>query len=328
MNDGAFIQGPTLVALMMGLLAFISIIGLCLPFLQPDLMKSRLKRIADRRRELSEQQRARLNAVGAARPSWRQQTKRMSLMKAVIERLNLRQMMDQPGLRKKLLQAGWRGTGPLITFTFLRLVLPLGGAGVAGLFVFGSSNPRLTVLIKLVIMLLAAAIAYYLPNILLANAIVKRQKEMQRAFPDALDLMVICVESGLSVEAGFGKVSSEMGPDAPVIAEEFGLTNAELAYLSDRRLALENLSDRTGLQTVKSFVTALAQSEKYGTPVAVSLRVVAQENRDSRMSRAEEKAASLPAKLTVPMVLFFLPVLFMVLIGPTIIQALRAVKGG
>jgi tight adherence protein C len=151
---------------------------------------------------------------------------------------------------------------------------------------------------------------------------------MQRAFPDALDLMVICVESGLSVEAAFGKVSSEMGADAPVIAEEFGLTTAELAYLSDRRQALENLSDRTGLQTVKSFVTALAQSEKYGTPVAVSLRVVAQENRDSRMSRAEEKAASLPAKLTVPMVLFFLPVLFMVLIGPTIIQALRAVKGG
>jgi tight adherence protein C len=169
----------------------------------------------------------------------------------------------------------------------------------------------------------AGLIGFYLPSILLTNAITRRQQDIQRKFPDALDLMVICVEAGLSLEAALGRVVEELGADAPALCEELGLTTAELAFLSDRRQALENLAERAGTQPIRSLVTALIQSERYGTPLGAALRVVSQESRDSRMAKAEEKAASLPAKLTVPMVSFFLPVLFMVLIGPTIIQVIR-----
>ncbi|MDP6691134.1 MAG: type II secretion system F family protein, partial [Alphaproteobacteria bacterium] len=151
------------------------------------------------------------------------------------------------------------------------------------------------------------------------------QKAIQKIFPDALDLMVICVEAGLSMEAAFHRVASELQSQGPEFTEELGLTTAELAFLPDRRQALLNLSERTGLPAVKALVTALAQAEKYGTPVSVSLRVLSQEQRDERMSRAEQKAGALPAQLTVPMIVFFLPVLFIVLIGPAIIKAMNTI---
>ena len=154
----------------------------------------------------------------------------------------------------------------------------------------------------------------------LGNAIKKRQLSIKRAFPDALDLLLICVESGMSVELAFRKVSAEIGTQSIPLAEEFALTTAELSYLSDRKIAYENLSKRTGLDGVKSVCMALSQSERYGTPLGLSLRVMAQENRDQRMTEAEKKAASLPPLLTVPMVLFFLPVLFIVILGPTYIK--------
>jgi tight adherence protein C len=163
-----------------------------------------------------------------------------------------------------------------------------------------------------------------LPSILISNAITKRQNEIIKKFPDALDLTVICIESGVSLEAAFTRVSEEMAADAPALSEEFAITTAELAFLSDRKQALDNFSERTAVGPIKSLVTALIQSEKYGTPLAAALRVVSQESRETRMAKAEEKAAALPAKLTVPMVVFFLPVLFMVLIGPTIIQVMAA----
>jgi tight adherence protein C len=162
----------------------------------------------------------------------------------------------------------------------------------------------------------AIAIGYFLPQILLKNAITKRQQVLQRAFPDALDLIVICVEAGMSVEAAFNKVTEQMLESAPLMAEEMGLTAAELAFISERKVAFENMYDRTGLQGFKTLSSTLVQSEKYGTPVAAGLRVLAQENREARMAAAEKKAASLPAKLTVPMIVFFLPVLFMVIAGP------------
>ncbi|MBV8535563.1 MAG: type II secretion system F family protein, partial [Alphaproteobacteria bacterium] len=174
----------------------------------------------------------------------------------------------------------------------------------------------------------AAAIGYCLPTVLVSNAVGRRQQELQRAFPDGLDLTVICVESGLSLDAAFSRVADELDSSARALAEEIGLTTAELTFLSDRRQALENLAERTGTAPVKALVTALIQSERYGTPLGTALRVVSQESRDARMSKAEEKAASLPAKLTVPMVTFFLPVLFMVLIGPMIIQVIQAFHHG
>ncbi|MFZ0402187.1 MAG: type II secretion system F family protein, partial [Pseudolabrys sp.] len=161
-----------------------------------------------------------------------------------------------------------------------------------------------------------------LPLLLLKNKINRRQLSIKRAFPDTLDLLLICVESGMSIEAAFRKVSDEVGTQSVALAEELTLTTAELSYLPDRRQAYENLAKRTDLDGVKSVCMALQQAERYGTPLATMLRVMAQENRDMRMSEAEKKAAGLPPKLTVPMILFFLPVLFIVILGPAAIKVM------
>jgi tight adherence protein C len=160
---------------------------------------------------------------------------------------------------------------------------------------------------------------FYLPNLYIKNKTNRRQLSIKRAWSDALDLLLICVESGMSIEAAMQRVSREIGRQSVPLAEELTLTTAELSYLPDRRKAFENLGKRTGLMTVKSVVTSLIQSERYGTPLGQALRVLAQENRDMRMSEAEKKAAALPPKLTVPMILFFLPVIFVVILGPSLI---------
>jgi tight adherence protein C len=314
------LDANVVVPLVFSALAFLTVIGLALPWLQPDMFATRLKVIRERRAELNRQRRAELERTGLRRA---EPSGRVNLMRAVLERLNLRNITDQPELKKKLVRAGWRGAAPLICFTFLRLILPLTFAGFALLLVFNRSGGPVSPMLGLSIAIGAALVGYWLPNILVTNAITRRQQDIQRNFPDALDLMVICVEAGLSLEAAFSRVSEELGVGARAIAEEIGITNAELAFLSDRRQALDNLAERTGTAAVKSLVTSLIQSERYGTPLGAALRNVSQESRETRMARAEEKAASLPAKLTVPMVTFFLPVLFMVLIGPTIIQVIK-----
>src|SRR5262249_55755075 len=152
------------------------------------------------------------------------------------------------------------------------------------------------------------------------NLVQRRQTSIKQAFPDALDMLLICVQSGMSAEAAFGKVADEIGIASLELAEELSLTTAELSYLPDRRAAYENLGKRTGLPGVKAVTTALIQAERYGTSIGRALRVMAQENREARMAEAEKKAAALPPKLTVPMIVFFLPVLFIVIMGPAAIQ--------
>jgi tight adherence protein C len=319
------LQDPNfIVPLVFSVLSFLTVIGLGLPWLQPDMFAARLKVIKRRREELSQQRRQRLEQQ---RPSFRRISGRVDFMRMVLEKLNLKNIAEQPALKKKLVRAGWRGPAPMITFTFLRLVLPLAAAGATALFLFGSGDHSFSPTLLLVC-LAAALVGYYLPTVLVTNAASRRQKDLQKAFPDGLDLTVICVEAGLSLDAAFSRVADELDSSARALAEEIGLTTAELAFLSDRRQALENLAERTGTPPVKALVTALIQSERYGTPLGTALRVVSQESRDGRMAKAEEKAASLPAKLTVPMVTFFLPVLFMVIIGPTIIQVLRVFHHG
>lgn len=182
--------------------------------------------------------------------------------------------------------------------------------------------------IKFVIALAVAAIGFYAPNFYISNIVSKRQTSIRRAWPDALDLLLICVESGMSAEASFRKVSEEIGVQSVALAEELTLTTAELSYLQERRQAYENLGSRTGLDTVKGVMTSLIQAERYGTPLGQSLRVLAQENRDQRMTAAEKKAAALPPKLTVPMIVFFLPVLLAVILGPAAITVIHAQNGG
>jgi len=176
--------------------------------------------------------------------------------------------------------------------------------------------------VKIGICIAAAYIGMHLPLMILKSKIQRRQLSIKRAFPDTLDLLLICVESGMSIEAAFKKVSDEIGTQSVPLAEELTLTMAELSFLSDRRQAYENLAKRTDLDGVKSVCMALQQAERYGTPLGTMLRTMAQENRDMRMSEAEKKAAGLPPKLTVPMILFFLPVLFIVILGPAAIKVM------
>ncbi len=178
-------------------------------------------------------------------------------------------------------------------------------------------------MVKMLICIGATYLGMQLPGLFVKNKIARRQLSIRRAFPDALDLLLICVESGMSIEAGFKKVAQEIGTQSIPLAEELTLTTAELSYLPDRRQAYENLAKRTNLEGVKSVCMALQQAERYGTPMAQTLRVMAQENRDMRMSEAEKKAAGLPPKLTVPMILFFLPVLFVVILGPAAIKVMQ-----
>ncbi|MBF0394063.1 MAG: type II secretion system F family protein [Alphaproteobacteria bacterium] len=286
------------------------------PFLQRDQLASRLKAVAERRQELSAKQKAMLQKSTRFQPR-----RHVSLMKSVLSRLKLQNMMENKGLKNRLAQAGYRRQSAIITFIFLRIASPMLFSGLALIFV--TSNPTYAakaLSVKLMICGGAAAIGYILPPTLLSNMIQKRQKTLGLSFPDALDLMLICVEAGLSIEAAFGRVTEELGEGSPELAEELGLTTAELAFLGDRRTAYDNLSDRTGMASVKSLCTSLLQAEKYGTSVSTALRVIAQENRDARMAAAEKKAASLPAQLTVPMIIFFLPVLFLVIAGPAYIK--------
>lgn len=299
--------------------AFISVLAVGLPLVQRDQFGQRLKAVAAKRQELSQKQRESLQQRSRFQPKLH-----VGMMKAVLDRLKLQNLMEARDLKKTLARAGWRRQSAAVTYIFSRIALPVVLA-VATL-VFVSSSPGFAskaLAVKLLICAGAAAVGYYLPAILLKNAITKRQQLVNRGFPDALDLLVICVEAGLSIEAAFNRVTDEMSETNPEIAEEMGLTAAELAFLGDRRQAYENLAERTGLPAVKSLATALAQAEKYGTSVANALRVISGEVRDARMSAAEKKAAALPAQLTVPMIVFFLPVLFLVIIGPAVIKVMK-----
>jgi len=237
-----------------------------------------------------------------------------------VEDFNLTKWLAQEAARDKLTMAGYRGQAPYVTFLFARAVAPIVLFLGTMLYVFVITHMNKPLSLKLGICIVAAYLGLQAPMLFLKNAISKRQLSIKRAFPDALDLLLICVESGMSVEVAFRKVAAEIVSQSVALSEEFALTTAELSYLQDRKIAYENLAKRTGLDGVKSVCLALQQSERYGTPLGQSLRVMAQENRDMRMNEAEKKAAALPPKLTVPMILFFLPCLFIVILGPTYIK--------
>ena len=221
-----------------------------------------------------------------------------------------------------LMQAGFRGQAPYITYLFFRMAMPIVMLLSAVFYIFVVLKLDYPLTMKLAMSIGAAYFGVYSPNLFLKNKIQRRQLSIKRAFPDALDLLLICVESGMSIEAAFRKVSEEIGTQSVALAEEMTLTTAELSYLPDRRAAYENLAQRTGIEGVRAVCLALQQAERYGTPLGTTLRVMAQENRDLRMSEAEKKAAGLPPKLTVPMIVFFLPVLFVVILGPAAIRVM------
>lgn len=312
----------TLFTAIAALAAFLTVVSLAFPLLQGDRLATRLKSVAERREELRRKSREALKAGGQLRPQsdgW---------MKQAVEQLKLERIVESPGIKEKLVMAGMRGQRPFIVFMLARFVTPIlfFAAAVIYLFVFDTADRD--TLTQFMIVLVAFTTGYYLPPIWVGNVVTRRQQKIQRAFPDSLDLLLICVESGMSIEAAFNKVAEEIGVQSVELAEEMALTTAELSYLPERRLAYENLGKRTGLDGVKAVTTALIQSERYGTSLGQALRVMGDENRKIRMQMAEKKAAALPAKLTVPMIAFFLPVLFVVILGPAIMSFQGSGFGG
>jgi tight adherence protein C len=300
-------------ALLIALAVFGTVISVLLPYLQTDKLETRLKAVTDQREKLRKQSRAALdNPKGLRR-------KDDSVVGNISSKLNLAKALEDPNIVNNLAKAGLRGPGPLSAFYFARMTMPFVGALLMFFYIFFVNDHGFAPVLKYGSLLFGAAAGFYAPNIYISNVAQKRQQSIMRAFPDALDMLLICVEAGMSIELGFSKVSQEVGSASSELAEEFGLTVAELSYLPERRQAYENLAKRTGNEGIKAVCMALGQAERYGTPLGDALRVMAKENRDMRMAQAEKKAAALPAQLTVPMILFFLPVLFLVVLGPAYI---------
>jgi tight adherence protein C len=320
-----YLLDPQFVVMVLaGVAAFATVTSFVLPLLSGDRLDSRMKYVASERERLRAERMARM-VEEQRQGKLRKEPK--SFMKQVVEQLNLRKALETDETRERLKMAGLRGQAPVVAFLFFRATLPLAGLGLAFFYLFFVNDYGLPPLARLGLSIGGAYLGFYLPNIFISNLIQRRQKSIRRVFPDSLDLLLICVQAGMSIESAMNKVAGEIGPRSLELAEEFSLTTAELSYLQERRQAYENFGKRTGLPVVRAVGTSLIQAERYGTAISQALRVLAKESRDMRMAEAEKKAAALPPKLTVPMILFFLPVLFVVILGPAFIQVM-ALRGG
>ncbi|HYA04854.1 MAG TPA: type II secretion system F family protein [Xanthobacteraceae bacterium] len=315
---GQFFDIDVLTMLFAGVAAAATVLTLAMPFLAADTLSKRMKAVALEREKMRQRERERL--AQQSKVVLRQSPK--MYMKRAVDNFNLSKWVGQEAARAMLVQAGYRGQAPYVTYLFFRMTMPAVMLLASLFYIFVVIELDYPPMLKVAICIGCAYFGMHIPNLFLKNKIQRRQTSIKRAFPDALDLLLICVESGISIEMAFRKVSEEIGAQSVALAEEFTLTTAELSYLPDRRQAYDNLAQRTGLEGVKAVCLALQQSERYGTPLATTLRVMAQENRDMRMAEAEKKAAGLPPKLTVPMIVFFLPVLFVVILGPAAIRVM------
>jgi tight adherence protein C len=313
----ALVSPQLAVTVLAAISAFATAITILMPMLSRDRLDARMQVMATERDKMRA---ARLAELTKREGAGRLRSTSKGFMQDIVEKLNLRQVFDTEEVRDKMKMAGLRGQAPLVAYMFFRVTLPVSITIFALIYLFVLSDYQYPPIVKFGLALGAGYIGFYLPNMFVENLVQRRQTSIKEAFPDCIDMLLICVQSGMSIEAAFAKVSGEVGPTSIELAEELSLTTAELSYLQDRRLAFENLGKRTGIPGIKAVATALIQAERYGTPVGAALRTMAKENRDMRMSEAEKKAAALPPKLTVPMIVFFLPVLFIVILGPAMIQ--------
>jgi tight adherence protein C len=313
------VSSPRLLAMLFAAVAAVAtVITLAMPLLVTDSLTQRMKAVALEREQMRQRERERLSR--GEKVALRRSPKQY--MQSIVDQFNLNKWVGQETARAMLVQAGYRGQAPYVTYLFFRMLMPAVMLVFTALYIFVVLDLDQPPMVKVGICLAATYLGMHVPSLFLKNRIQHRQLSIRRAFPDALDLLLICVESGMSVEAGFKRVAAEIGTQSIPLAEELTLTTAELSYLQDRRQAYQNLAIRTNLEGVKSVCMALQQAERYGTPMATTLRVMSQENRDMRMAEAEKKAAGLPPKLTVPMIVFFLPVLFIVILGPAAIRVM------
>ena len=294
-----------------------TLVAVASPWLQSDALSRRIKSVGAERERIRARERERLRS---AQTKSTLRAKPSGLIKQLVETLNLSTWLSTESAKKQLAMAGYRGVGAEYVFLAFRLFTPIAFFLTAAVYMFLIINWDRPLVFKIGIAVAAAYAGIKAPEVFLRNTIAKRGKELERAYPNTLDLLLICVESGMSIELAVRKVSEEIGVESIAMAEEMALMAAELSFLEERRIAFENLGARTGLDSIRSLITVLSQSERYGTPLGAALRVLAQESRDLRMTAAEKKAAALPPTLTVPMILFFLPGLFAAILTPAAIQ--------
>jgi tight adherence protein C len=307
----------TLISVLTGLGTFASVLAVIRAFVPHDPMRSRLALHAKRRSEL------RTALVATPR---RGRPAPVNLLRSLVDRLKLTQGEESRTSAEKLAQAGLRSRDALVVFLGIRLIMPL-ILGVTVWIAVTATAPGLATTYKMLATVVGAVTGAYGPSLLLGKRIKRRQKAIQKALPDALDLLVICAEAGLSLDGALTRVAREIGNAATELADELGLTAIELGFLPNRSEALRNLMRRVDIPSIRGVVNTLAQTERYGTPLASSLRVLTAEFRDQRMMKAEEKAGRLPATLTVPMILFILPTLFVILVGPAAINVMHTLRG-
>ncbi len=284
----------------------------------PRTMRARIKSLTDRR-DMLRRQRLELRAHPLRGGM-------LDLAGFVVRKLRLLRTSQTRKIEDKLVQAGYRGGDAMVIYLFLKLSLPAVFGVVAVIFLYVLDVTDMPDIARLMVALIAVIAGAYAPDLFVSNTMQKRRKKIEKALPDGLDLMVICAEAGLSVDATLNRVSSELGASWPEFSDELGLTAIEIGFLPERAQALSNLARRVKLDGIKGIVNTLAQTERYGTPLAQALRVLSAELRTNRLMKAEEKAARLPAVLTVPMIIFIMPALFVVLIGPGALRTVDALR--
>lgn len=320
MTEGAIQMLTNAGYLVLAFLLAATVYMIVAPMFESDQLKKRMASVSSARDTLRDDRMKQLNAEKTLRAGDK------GLASRWVDRFSLEKLLEASDLKDKMAQAGMRGQGPIYKFYFFRMILPIALGTFGLLFLVIMNMPGWAMLQRLGATLALILFGYYLPGIYVKNTANKRLASIMAVFPDALDLLLICIESGMSVELAFARVGDEMAENSVELAEELHLTTAELSYLSSRRAAFENLARRNNHVGIRSVATSLIQAERYGTPLGDSLRTMANENRQLRMMAAEKKAASLPAKLTVPMIVFFLPVLFIVILTPAAMRLASALS--
>jgi tight adherence protein C len=314
--------GPTLLGfdvvfvgtVLVGLAAFAAMLAIYAAVTIRDPMAKRVRALEARREQLKA---GIVTSASKKRTSLVRRTDTTDKVKDSLNRLNVLQESQIQIIQQKLAHAGYRNKELAVLIIGARAILPLVVGGVMGLLIYVVEFwPDWGPMTRLFAFAVSVFLSYKGPELYLSNKATKRTKEIQKGLPDALDLLVICAEAGLTVDAAFNRVAKELGRAYPELGDEFALTAIELSFLNERRMAFNNLAYRVNLEAVKGVVTTMIQTERYGTPLASALRVLSAEFRNERMMRAEEKAARLPAIMTVPLIVFILPTLFVVILGP------------
>ena len=316
-------ENETVIIVISALVAAVSFAAFALPFLNKSEKKERFRSVIEKRRK---------DLFIATRDGTINKVKlddSISARESMVGFYRVQQLAGKMGekVRDKMLQAGIRNPKAPLKFMIAQGILPIILCGFSMMIISGTDK-EISNGVTMMILLGMSVVGYKLPDILFKNTIIKRQQEINLTFPDALDMMLICVQGGIGLEQTVDRVAHEVAEHSPMLAEELGILSAEMAMLNDRRQALQDFARRVGSGGAKSFATALIQAEQYGTSISQAMRVISEEIRDARMAAAEQKAASLPPKLTVPMILFFLPSLFIIILGPAGIQASQSGVGG